>query len=166
MASLFYGKRIKAFFTGRSALAALPVAVLVSLAAALLAAFGSTSTWAIAYGERDADDEIERFLVSGTVGDGTVTLILAAVSGLLILWRLLLPRTTGFVLGLAAVLLMVVMVVGMLNWVDVSHMPGIFEPGKYFRTGVDPGWGLILVTLSAAIGMVASAYQLWQDELR
>ena len=139
---------------------------LTCLTGAALAAIGSISTWATVSGESFIDESIERFSVDGAVGDGAGTFILALVSCSLILWRVILPRTTGFVPAIAVVLLLVIAVVGMLNWSDVSHIPGVYEPGKYFRTGAEVGWGLILVTVSSAISASLLAYLIWQDELR
>ena len=139
---------------------------LICFTGAVLAAIGSVSPWANVSGERFIDDRIERFSVYGTVGDGDATLILALISCFLILWRIVLRRTSSFVPAIAAVLLLVIAVVGMLNWADVSHIPGVYEPGKYFRSGATVGWGLILVTVSSAIAASSLAYQIWRQELR
>ena len=138
---------------------------LICFTGGVLATIGSVSPWANVSGERFIDDQIERFSISGTVGDGAATLILALISCFLILWRIVLPRTTSFVPAVATVLFLVIAVVGMLNCSDVSHIPGVYEPGKYFRTGAEVGWGLILVTASSAIAASLLAYQIWRQEL-
>lgn len=143
-----------------------PVPLLVAAVTAVLVAVGSTGPWARVLGETYVNDEIEVFSVRGTVGDGMATLALGILAGVLILWRLVRTHSSGFVLGAAIVVLVVVVVVGMLNWLDVSHMPGVSEPGRYFRTGARAAWGLIVVTLAASAGVSALAYQLWNDELR
>ncbi len=143
-----------------------PVPLLVAAVTTVLVAVGSTGPWARVLGEKYVNDEIETWSVRGTVGDGMGTLALGILAGVLILWRLVRSHSSGFVLGAAIVMLVVVVVVGMLNWLDVSHMPGVDQHGRYFRTGVRAAWGLIVVTLAALAGVSALAYQLRNDELR
>lgn len=143
-----------------------PMPLLVAAVTTVLVAVGSTGPWARVLGEKYVNDEIEVFSVRGTVGDGIATLALGILAGVLILWRLVRTRSSGFVLGAAIVLLVVVIVVGMLNWLDVSHIPGVDQHGRYFQTGARAAWGLIVVTLAALAGVGALAYQLWNDELR
>ena len=100
------------------------------------------------------------------LGDGVFTLILCSISGLIILWRVLRGRATGFLTGLAAVLLLISAVIAMLNWVDIDNMPGVYQPGKYYHSAARPAWGLLLTTFAAAAGALAMAYQVWVDELR
>lgn len=144
----------------------LPAPLLVAAVTSVLVAVGSIGPWARVLGEKYVNGEIEVFAVRGTVGDGLATLALGILAGVLILWRLVRAHSSGFVLGAALVVLVVVVVVGMLNWLDASHMPGVDQPGRYFRTGARAAWGLIVVTLAALAGVGALAYQLWDDELR
>ena len=144
----------------------LSVPRLVAAGAPVLVVFGSTRTWARISGERFVGDAVDVLSVNGTAGDGVATLLLGAVAGVLFLWRLVRPYASGFLPGTAIVALMIVAVVGMLNWLDAAHMPGVDQHGKYFRTGVQAGWGLIVLTLAAGAGAVALAYQIYYDELR
>ena len=94
------------------------------------------------------------------------TLALSAAAGLVILWRILRGRASGFLTGLAVVMLLISTVVGMLNWVDISNMPGVYQPGKYYHTDARVAWGLLATTFGAVVGTAAMAYQVWNDELR
>ena len=158
--------RLKSFVGADRYTPRLPVPLLVAAVTTVLVAVGSTGPWARVLGEKYVNDEIEVFSVRGTVGDGMATLALGILAGVLILWRLVRTHSSGFVLGAAIVVLVVIVVVGMLNWLDVSHMPGVDQHGRYFRTGARAAWGLIVVTLAALAGVSALAYQLWNDELR
>lgn len=140
--------------------------LLIALASGGLVIAGSLGPWATVAGEVYAGGEVDRFQVDGLIGDGMFTLALSAGTVLLVLWRILRGRASGFLTGLAVVLLVLSAVVGMLNWVDISNMPGVYEPGKYYHTDARPAWGLLATTFAAALGAVALAYQLWSDELR
>ncbi len=141
--------------------------MLAALAAAGLVVIGSAvGPWASVAGELYSDGEVERFQVGGLVGDGTFTLALSAAAGLVVLGRLGRGRASGFLVGLAAVLLLISAITGMLNWVDIDHMPGVYQPGKFYHTDARVAWGLLATTLGSAIGAAAVAYQVWNDELR
>jgi hypothetical protein len=99
-------------------------------------------------------------------GDGVFTLALSAAAVLLILWRLLRGRASGFLSGLAVILLVLSAMIGMLNWADLGNMPGVYEPGKYYHSDARPAWGLLLTTFAGALGALATGYKLWDDELR
>ena len=145
----------------------LPLAAVVGLAAAVLVIVGSAvGPWANVAGELHVAGEIERFQIHGMVGDGVFTLSLSAVAALLILWRILRGRASGFLTGLAVVLLLIAAVIGMLNWADIDHMPGVYVPAKHFHSDARAAWGLLTTTFGAAAGAVAMAYQVWNDELR
>ena len=145
----------------------LPLAAVVGLAAAGLVIVGSAlGPWANVAGELHVGGEIERFQIYGMVGDGVFTLSLSAVAALLILWRILRGRASGFLTGLAVVLLLIAAVMGMLNWADIDHMPGVYVPAKHFHSDAQAGWGLLTTTFGAPVGAVAMAYQVWNDELR
>jgi hypothetical protein len=158
--------RLKSFVGADRYPPLLPVPLLIAAVTIVLVAVGSTGPWARVFGEKYVNDEFEVLSVKGTVGDGMATLALGILAGVLILWRLVRTHSSGFVLGAAIVVLVVVVVVGMLNWLDVSHMPGVDQHGKYFRAGARAAWGLMVVTLAAFAGVSALAYQLWNDELR
>jgi hypothetical protein len=147
--------------------ARLPLAAVVGLAAAVLVIVGSAvGPWANVAGELHVGGQIERFQIHGMVGDGVFTLSLSAVTALLILWRILRGRASGFMTGLAVVLLLIAAVIGMLNWADIDHMPGVYVPAKHFHSDARAAWGLLTTTFGAAVGAVAMAYQVWNDELR
>ena len=149
----------------RSPLPAL--ALVIALAGAGLVIVGSAvGPWANVAGELHAGGQIERFQIDGMVGDGVFTLSLSAAAALLILWRIARGRASGFLTGLAVVLLLVSAVMGMLNWVDIDNMPGVYVPGKHFHSDARAAWGLLTTTFGAAIGTVAMTYQVWKDELR
>ena len=140
---------------------------MIGLAGAGLAIVGSVAgPWANVAGELYVSGEIDRFQIYGMVGDGVFTLSLSTAAALLILWRIVRGRASGFLTGLAVVLLLVAVVMGMLNWVDIDHMPGVYVPGKHFHSDAQPGWGLLTTTFGAAAGTVAMTYQVWKDELR
>ena len=143
-----------------------PVLVIALAAAALVVAGSAVGPWASVAGELYTGGEIERFKVGGMVGDGVFTLCQSAAAGLVILWRILRGRASGFLTGLAVVLLLISTVMGMLNWVDIDNMPGVYEPGKYYHTDARVAWGLLATTFGAAVSTVAMAYQVWNDELR
>lgn len=143
-----------------------PVLLLVALACGGLVVAGSLGPWASVAGEVYAGGEVERFQVDGIIGDGLFTVGLSGAAVLLILLRTLRGRASGFLIGLAVILLVLSAVVGMLNWVDIGNMPGVYEPGKYYHTDARPAWGLLVATFAAALGAVIMAYQLWNDELR
>ena len=151
----------------RRTLIRLQPALLIALSAAGLVVVGSAiGPWASVAGELYTGGEIERYKVGGMVGDGVFTLALSAAAGLVILWRILRGRASGFLTGLAVVLLLVTTVVGMLNWVDIGNMPGVYQPGKYYHTDARVAWGLLATTFGAAVSTLAMAYQVWNDELR
>ena len=140
---------------------------MIALAGAGLVIVGSAvGPWANVAGELHAGGQIERFQIGGMVGDGMFTLSLSAAAALVILWRIVRGRVSGFLTGLAVLLLLVSAVMGMLNWVDIDNMPGVYVPGKHFHSDARAAWGLLTTTFGAAIGAVAMAYQVWKDELR
>lgn len=144
-----------------------PLMALGALLSAALAAIGSAfGPWANVAGELHVGGQIERFQIGGMVGDGVFTLSLSVAAALLILWRIVRGRASGFLTGLAVVLLLVSAVTGMLNWADIDNMPGVYVPGKHFHSDARAAWGLVTTTFGAAIGTVAMAYQVWKDELR
>ena len=144
----------------------MPLAGSVALVAAVSAVVGSSGPWASVAGELYTGGQVDRFQVGGMIGDGAFTLGLSAAAGLLILFRLIRGRISGFLTGLAALFLLVAALTAMLNWVDVGNMPGVFEPGKYYHTDARAAWGLLMTTFGSAAGAVLLAYQVWTDELR
>ena len=143
-----------------------PALLVVLAGAGLVIAGSSVGPWASVAGELYTGGEIERYKIGGMVGDGVFTLSLSAAAGLVVLWRILRGRASGFLTGLAVVLLLISTVMGMLNWVDLDNMPGVYQPGKYYHTDARVAWGLLATTFGAAVGTVAMAYQVWDDELR
>lgn len=144
-----------------------PLALVIAFAAAGLVIVGSAvGPWANVAGELYVGGQVERFQIYGRVGDGVFTLALSAAGALLIAWRILRGRASGFLTGLAVVLLLIAAVIGMLNWADIDHMPGVYVPAKHFHSDAQAGWGLLTTTFGAAVGAVAMGYQVWNDELR
>ncbi len=89
---------------------------MIALVLSLLSALGSTGAWATVAGELYTRGEFERFQIGGLIGDGVFTLVLCSTAGLIILWRVVRGRATGFLTGLAVVLLLASTVIAMLNW--------------------------------------------------
>ena len=153
-------------YTGSRSRSGIPTILLIAVAASALVIAGSLGPWATVAGELYTQGEIQRFQVYGMNGDGVFTLALSAAAVLLILWRLLRGRASGFLSGLAVILLVLSAMIGMLNWVDLGNMPGVYEPGKYYHSDARPAWGLLLTTFAGALGALATGYKLWDDELR
>ena len=158
---------------------AFPRAMLISAVSVAAVLVGAVSPWArvptyrATYGV-DANDPSSVFRVPGLeapgmiplVGDGTIILILAALAGVLILWRLFRPpRSCGFLLLAIFSLLAVVTFIGMVNWANVGNIPQS-DSRLFFKSSVEVSWGLIVLCLGAWPGVLAAAYQLWADELR
>ena len=157
---------------------AFPKAMLISAVSVAAVLVGAVSPWArvptyrAAYG--DATDPSGVFQVPGLeapgmiplVGDGTVILIMAALAGVLILWRLFRPpRSSGFLLLAIFSLLAVATFIGMVNWANVGNIPQA-DSRLFFKGSVEVSWGLIVLCLGAWPGVAAAAYQLWADEFR
>ena len=128
------------------------------------------------WGERFYSDDLEVIYVNGIDaigGDGQATLVMGVIALIMILWRLIRPRSSGIVLGAAILVLAVAGLVGMFNWFDSGstatfgswRIPGD-RCAEYFRCGYQAGWGLIVVTSAGFAGAGALAYQLWNDQLR
>ena len=144
----------------------LPATYLLGLLAAGLVAVGSTRPWARTWGEGFFGEDIEVAYVNGTNGDGQVTLAIGILAIVMILWRLLRPRSSTILLAATIVVLVVAGLVGVFNWSEVHRIPGVYQGAKYFRYGFGPGWGLILVTFAGFTGAGALAYQMWNDHFR
>ena len=157
---------------------AFPIPMFVAILGVGLVIYGAISPWARVptysniYGRPGGETEI--FWVTGTeapgmiplVGDGMISLILAAMAGVLILWRLLYPpRSSGFLLAC--------------HFCNVGgqHLCGLGQPGQrgqhsesrlavVLESSVEVSWGLIVFCIGSWLGLLASGYQLWQDELR
>ena len=158
--------------------AAFPVSMFIAIASVGLVIFGALGPWARVptyrhvYGLPGGESDI--FWVKGTeapgmiplVGDGMIALILAAIAGVLILWRLFHPpKSSGFLLLAIFSLLAVSAFVGMVNWANVGNIPRS-DSRIFFEGSVEVSWGLIVLCLGVWPGVLASAYQLWRDELR
>lgn len=140
--------------------------LLVGAGAAALVVISSFATWAIVDGQGYTNNEITRISIKGSGGDGEITFILGGLAAVLILLRLTKPRSSGFVLGIATLFLLINGVMGIGNWLDLRNIPGADQGAKFFHTGVQVGWGLVVMTSASFIGALAAGYQLWQDELR
>ena len=144
----------------------LPYTYLLGLLAAVLVAAGSALPWARHWGEGFFGEDIEFIYIYGLNGDGRVTLAMGLLAVVLVLWRLLRPRSSTVVLAATIVVLVVAGLVGVFNWSEIHRVPGVDLGAKYFRSGFDPSWGLMLVTCGGFVGGSALAYQLWKDHYR
>ena len=155
-----------------------PVPMVISIVSVALVIVGALSPWAKVPSYRSvygyASGQSDLFWVKGTeapgmiplVGDGLIILILAALAGGLILWRVLLPpKSSGFLLLAIFVLLSVSALVGIVNWANVGNIPRA-DSKLFFSGSVEVSWGLIVLCVGVWPGVLASAYQLWRDELR
>ena len=157
---------------------AFPISMFVAIVGVGLVIYGAISPWARVptysniYGRPGGETEI--FWVSGTeapgmiplVGDGMISLILAALAGVLILWRLVHPpRSCGFLLLAIFAMLAVSAFVGSVNLVNVGNIPRS-DSRMFFEGSVEVSWGLIVFCIGSWLGLLASGYQLWWDELR
>ncbi len=157
---------------------AFPVSMFVAALGIGLVIFGAFSPWARVPGYRNIygmeGGESNVFWVIGTeapgmiplVGDGMVILILSALSGILVLWRLIHPpRSCGFLLLAIFSLLAVSAIVGSVNLANVGNIPRA-DSREFFQSSVEVSWGLIVLCAGAWAATAATGYQLWKDELR
>ena len=157
---------------------AFPISMFIAIVGVGLVVLGAISPWARVptynniYGRPGGESEV--FWVIGTeasgmiplVGDGMVALILAALAGVLILWRLVYPpRSSGFLLLAIFAMLAVCTFVGSVNLANVGNIPRT-DSRLFFESSVEVSWGLIVLCVGAWLGLLASGYQLWHDELR
>ena len=143
----------------------------------MLVIIGSIAPWAsvpsFGYVYGFAGKEAYVFTVKGTAahgmipltGDGMVPLVLGSFAAVLVVWRMVRSRASGFVLGAVVTLLLVSGVIGMVNWSNPGSIPSP-DPSSFFRGDVVASWGVIMMTIAAWSGLLATAYQLWKDELR
>lgn len=88
--------------------------------------------------------------VSGTSGDGKLTLVIGIVAGLLLIplfsgtFRRGLAIVAGLILGGAAI-------IGIYDWSHISALTGD-EMTTFFNIGI--GWGLQMTVLSAILGVI------------
>lgn len=121
--------------------------------------------WAVGF----VGEDVHAFYINGISGDGRVTLVLGILAAVLILWRLLRRRSSTWstiVQSAAIVILVIAGLVGVFNWSELDEVSGADLGAKYLRYGFQPGWGLILVTVTGFTGAAALAYQIWRDHFR
>lgn len=99
------------------------------------------------------------------IGDGMLLLILGGIAGGLILWRLVRPNSSAFLLLTVFILLLVSGTIGAVDWANAETIPRA-DPTAFFPGDVEVSWGLLVTALAAWLGVASTAYQLWQDELR
>ena len=158
--------------------AAFPVSMFIAIISAALIIIGALNPWARVPGYKNiyglAGGESDVFWVAGIdapgmiplVGDGMIALVLAALAGVLILWRLVYPpKSSGFILLAVFLLLLVSALLGLVNWANAGDIPR-GDSRLFFEGNVEVSWGLIVLCVGAWPGVLASAYQLWKDELR
>lgn len=117
------------------------------LVCAVLVLVGSVGPWVTAFGFIE---------VSGTEGDGMITLVLALVAGLLIGWRVASgSRWPRFLAGLA---FLAVAGIGVYDWSELER--NIDEADEDVRAFVDAavsvGWGLVLTTFAGVAGLIVT----------
>jgi hypothetical protein len=112
---------------------------------AALMAIGSIGPWA----------SVGLFSVSGTEGDGAVTLVGAILVLLLAALSIAQPRNWKFVV--AGLLSLGIAIVGTVDWWDLNRLIADEEFGSLFR--VEVGWGLVLMTFAgyAATGVALAS---------
>lgn len=142
---------------------------LFGLLAAALVIVGSIGPWARMWAVGFVGEDVHAFYINGISGDGRVTLVLGILAAVLILWRLLRRRSSTWstiVQSAAIVILVIAGLVGVFNWSELDEVSGADLGAKYLRYGFQPGWGLILVTVTGFTGAAALAYQIWRDHFR
>lgn len=159
-------------------LGGLPIAMFVCVGSVVLAIIGALGPWArvptyqAGYGDVAAGEGV--FWVMGLdapgmvpiFGDGAVVLVMASLAGVLVLWRMLRPpKSSGFILSGILCLLLLSAVIGTVNWAYPGYIPQA-DSRTYFKGSVELGWGLVVMCVGLWPGVVAAAYQLWDDELR
>ena len=121
--------------------------------------------WAVGF----AGEDVDALYINGISGDGRVTLVLGILAAVLILWRLLRRRASTWstiVQSAAIVILVIAGLVGVFNWSELDEISGADLGVEYLRYGFQPGWGLILVTVTGFTGAASLAYQIWNDHFR
>ncbi len=158
--------------------AAFPAAMFAAAVGVGMMVTGSFAPWARVPGYRHiygrVGGETDVLWITGTeapgmvplVGDGMVVLALGGLAGALVLWRLLYPpRSSGFLLLAVFTMLALGAFVCSVNLLNVGNIPRS-DSRLFFEGSVEPGWGLFVVCAGAWLGLLASGYQLWRDELR
>ena len=165
------------FPTARRGALPLSAPLLFAVGSAVLVIIGSLAPWAHApsfgYVYGFTGNEAHVLTVNGTaahgmiplMGDGMVPLVLGSIAAVLVVWRLAWSRASGFVLGTVIALLLVSGVIGMVNWSNPGSIPSP-DPSSFFKGDVAASWGVMMMTIAAWSGLLATAYQLWKDELR
>ena len=157
---------------------AFPIPMIVCAVSAALAIVGSLGPWArvptyqASYGAVGEEEGV--FWVMGLdapgmvplIGDGMLVLVMASLAGALTLWRLVHPpKSSGFILLAILILLTLSAVIGTVNWAYPGYIPQA-DSRTYFKGSVEVSWGLVVMAVGLWPGVLASAYQLWADELR
>ena len=147
--------------------------IYVAMAAAGLTVIGSLGPWAQVTTKAYTGGEVRFLTVPGIGEDGMFTLVLAALAGGLILLRLLKPNFSSLALGTAFVLISITALAGLINWLDAATISGDFSYRElppaargFVRTDVAVGWGVMVTTLAAIIGVVSTGYNYWIEHVR
>lgn len=159
-------------------LTTLPISMVVCAVGVALAIVGALGPWArvptyeASYGNASAGEGV--FWVMGLdapgmvpiFGDGAVILVMAALAGALVLWRMVRPpKSSGFILSGMLCLLLLSAVIGTVNWAYPGYIPQA-DSRTYFKGNVEVSWGLVVMCVGLWPAVAAAAYQLWADELR
>ena len=147
-----------------------PIPLLILVVADVLVIIGSVNSWAEVRNDSYVGNQIRIVSVNGTDADGYVTLVVSSLALIFVMWRLAGRNSNWLVLGVALVLLFISGLLGVTNLFDMDASIGAFSSqklpslgGSFVRTGVEVGWGLIIVTVASWVGLTSGAYQYWQD---
>ena len=147
----------------------LPAPELFGLLAAVLVIVGSMSPWVRMWAVGFVGSQVDIIYVSGMSGDGRVTLVLGILAAVLATSRLTRLGSNTWstkVQSAGVVILVIAGLVGVFNWSELDRISGRDLGVNYLRYGFQPGWGLILVSVSGFAGAAALVYQIWNDHFR
>ncbi len=147
-----------------------PIPLFILVVVAVLVIVGSVNSWAEVRNDAYVGNQIRMTSVNGTDADGYATLVVSSLALIFVIWRLASRNSSWAVLGVALVLLFISGFLGITNLFDMDASIGAFSSqnlpslgGAFVRTGVEVGWGLIIVTVASWVGLTSGAYQYWQD---
>lgn len=122
-----------------------------ALASAVLAALGNLGPWATGNIPVAREFGFTTTISGGETNGGRVALVLLMMAAGTLVLRLLRPATRSWSLWLAMVYMALAALVAGLNWANVEGL--VTDEGAVLESFVDPGWGLVLGTVAAAVGV-------------
>lgn len=114
---------------------------MILLVLSVLVVVGSFGPWAT----------VLFFSVSGTEGDGVITLIIGIIAAVLSGLSMGSPSNVKFVI--LGVLHSIAMVIGIYDW---SELESVIDEANGAGVGASVGWGLVMMTLCAGAGALTS----------